>query len=177
MRINRCFLAIGLILTLATTVVAPALAQSEEFLPASVTVTQTINFTIVDGDSLAGINFGSVTAGMTNVADSAQLQSPPKPAVTLHIGSDTNVSCSMQVKGQGDFTNGNGESISLSQAKWNQENMATQGNPMSTSYNEVATSQAGLAGTGSVWHWLSVPSTAKPGTYTTNFYYQAVRIQ
>ena len=155
MVVNRWILGVGLILTLVTMMVTPALAEVSK--PATVTVNEVVNFTVIDNGA-AGINFGSVNSGASNVADAGQTSSVG--AVTLTVGAETNVNCMLQVKGAGDFSDGNSHTISLGQAKWHYENMASAAAAMTTTYADVTNSTAGAFSSAEVWHWLSVPSNA-----------------
>jgi len=145
---------------------------AEESKPASVTVTETISFTVTDPGT-NGINFGSPNQGTTDNPEAAQNGAG---AVTLAVGSETNVDCNVQIKASGDFSDG-AHTIALSNAHWDTDNVVTGYTAMTTTYATIGTSTTGAAYSQDVWHWLSIPSGQVAGTYTTDYYYQAVAQQ
>ena len=165
MKIAVSGLAIACLVLLSTTVSA---AAAQDSLVAEVNVSTVINFTIEDmGD--AGLNFGSLYAGSSNNPEAAQNGTG---AVRLSIGPETNVDCEVSVKAD-DFSSGS-HTMSIGNAKWDIDNEVTGAIAMTNSYGVITTLSSGNSQ--AVWHWLSIPSTQAPGTYTTSFYYQAVAV-
>jgi hypothetical protein len=148
----------------------PAMA-TEVSKPASVTVTEVISFTVTDAGT-AGINFGSLAQGTTNGPEVNQTDSVG--AVTLVVAAETNVNCNVQIKASGDFSDST-HTIALSNAKWDTDNGVDGATAMSTTYATIGTSTAGTAYSQDVWHWLTIPGAQVAGTYTTTYYYQAVK--
>jgi hypothetical protein len=157
-------------LILISVLAVPAVAQDEESLTASVTVTGIINLTITDPLPV-GINFGSVSANSDNVSELAQNGTG---AVTLTVESDTNVDCDIEIMGSGDFDDGAGHTFSLSNATWSVTDDVADSTPMSATYATIGTSTAYTEEIVDVWHWLSVPSDQYAATYSTTFYYRAI---
>lgn len=161
------FMTLILIAVLAVPAVAEELSKQ-----ASVTVTEYINFTISDYGT-GGINFGSQSAGSDNVSEADQ--NTLHGAVDLLVGSETNVDCSLQVKGLDDFDDGDSHTLLLSYAMWDTDNDVVGSTAMASSYAEVGTSDSGVSANVSLWHWLSIPEDQYAATYNTDFYYQAIQ--
>ena len=167
---KKVFVSLMLALMLVAVMAAPVMA-AEESKPASVTVTETISFTVTD-PGVAGINFGSLNQG---TADNPEAAQNGAGAVTLAVGSETNVDCNVQIKASGDFSDDATHTIALSNAKWDKDNAVAGATTMTVTYANVGTSTAGTAYSQDVWHWLTIPSGQYAGDYTTTFYYQAVK--
>ena len=167
---KRLFISMMLTLMLVAVMAAPAMAEEENKL-ASVTVTETISFTVTD-PGVAGINFGSLNQG---IADNPEAAQNGAGAVTLAVGSETNVNCNVQIKASADFSDGATHTIALSNAHWDTDNAIAGYTPMTVIYANVGTSTAGAAYSQDVWHWLSIPSSQYAGDYTSTYYYQAVK--
>jgi hypothetical protein len=177
LKINKRFLAVGLLLTLAIAAVAPATAQenqTEYTQTASVTVNfvEQINFTIVD-TTPSGISFGNRNPETYNAPEVSQ--NGTTPALTLTVHSDTNVPCNVLLKGSGPFSDGKGNSIALANATWHTGNITSEASSMSTTYSLVGDSTVGITHNYKVWHWLTIPKDQVDGTYQTTFYYRAER--
>lgn len=170
--VKRALISLLLVAILVAVVVLPAMAADPITKTASVAINEIINFTITDrGDE--GINFGSPTSGMNNWPERAQLGG--EAAITLIVNSDTNVNCSIQTRGSGPFSNGNGGSIPLANAKWNTSDTHSGATGMTTSYAPIGESTPGSTRGIDVWYWLDIPTGQQAGVYTTTFYYQAVK--
>lgn len=157
----------GLIVALMLmTIALPAMAAPvEQEVGASVTVSEYINFTVTD-PSPEGLQFGPLNPG-----DDDQPEANT-PAVTLTVGSETNVNCNIQVKGT-DFTGAG--TIAINNAKWDTDSVVTGATAMSTTYATITTSTAGALTEQDVWHWLTIPSAQVAGAYTSTFTYQAIK--
>ncbi|MGQ9556274.1 MAG: hypothetical protein ACUVWR_19405 [Anaerolineae bacterium] len=171
---KKALISLLLVAILAALVALPATAADPITKTATVTVNEVINFSVTD-ESAEGINFGNPSAGSNNNPEQAQVASQGGAAVILIVHNDTNVNCSIQMKGGGDFTNGNGGSIPLSKVKWNTSNTWSGAPIMPTDYYTVGTSTAGAQRGVEVWYWLDVPTGQQAGVYTTTFYYRAVK--
>lgn len=135
----------------------------------SVGPVEVISFTVTDYGS-DGVKFGAMNPGMENQpAD----QTPTQGAVTLIVGSETSVNCNIQLKGT-NFTSG-ANTIAIGNAKWDTDSDVDGATAMSTTYATITTSTAGVLTEQDVWHWLSIPPGQAPGTYTSTFYYQAIK--
>lgn len=165
---KRILISLALALSLVAVLAVPAMAATEK--TASVGVNEYISFTVIDPDP-TGINFGSLNPGTT---DNPEAQQGTAGAVTLTVNAETNVDCNIQTKGSGDFTDGT-HTIALSNAKWDKDNAVTGATTMTTTYATIDTSTAGTAKSVDVWHWLTIPGGQYATTYTTTFYYQAVK--
>jgi len=132
---------------------------------------EVISFTVTDYGS-DGVKFFTLDPGRENQpADQTETQG----AVTLTVGSETNVNCNIQLKGT-NFTSG-ANTIAIGNAKWDDDNTVDGATAMSTTYATIDTSTAGVAKTVNVWHWLSIPSGQAAGDYTSTFYYQAIKAE
>jgi len=164
------FLVLAVIVT--GTIALPVVAENPTPATASVTVNEFINFTVTDIGA-PGINFGALTGGMTEQPEKDQQQNGG--AVKLQVGSETNVVCNVQMKGEGDFRNSTGQTIPLGNVKWEKTNSPSTAYSMTTSYATVFTSSVGAVRAENVYYWINVPSRQAAGTYTTTFWYQAVK--
>lgn len=158
-------------LILVAVLAMPAVAQDEEYVTASVTVTEYINLTIADPIP-PGVNFGDVSAGSANVSEVSQ--NATAGAVILTVHSDTNVDCNIQIMGSDNFTDGAGHELLLSNAKWSVTDNVSESTPMSAAYATIGTSTASVDAVVDVWHWLSIPSDQYAATYSATFYYRAI---
>ncbi len=169
---RRLPIILVLVVVVAGTIALPVAAQNPVPKTASVTINEIINFTVTDyGDP--GVNFGTLMAGDQNKREEAQVANGG--AVQLRVGAETNVACNVQMKGEGDFRNSTGQSIPLGNAKWNTTDSTSPSYPMTTSYATIFASTPGAVRAESIYYWLSVPSSQAAGTYTTTFWYQAVK--
>ena len=166
---KKTLTSLVLVLMLVAVMTTPVMA-AEDSKTASVTVNEYISFTVTDAGA-AGINFGSLNQGTT---DNPEADQGVAGAVTLTVAAETNVDCNIQTKGSGDFTDGT-HTVALSNAKWDKDSDVIGATTMTTSYATIDTSTAGSAKSVDVWHWLSIPSGQYAATYTTTFYYQAVK--
>jgi len=128
-----------------------------------------ISFSVTDnGDP--GILFGSLNPGTTDSAEAAQ---NGIGAVTLTVGSETNVNCNIKTKATNFSTNG--YTIAITNAKWDTDNNVDGATTMTMEYVIIDSSTAYTEKVVDVWHWLSIPGGQPPGTYTSTFYYQAIK--
>lgn len=167
---KKTFVSLVIALALVAVVAVPVLA-AEDSKTASVTVNEYISFTVTDAGA-AGINFGSLNQGTTDTPEADQ---GVAGAVTLAVGSETNVDCNVRINASGDFGDGATHTIALSNAKWDTDNAVAGATTMTATYTNVGTSTAGTAYSQDVWHWLTIPSGQYAGDYTTTYYYQAVK--
>lgn len=168
---KQIFISLAVAVMLITLIAAPAMAV-EDTKTATVTVKEFISFTVTDyGD--AGINFGNLDPGTNDNAEAAQ--APTTGAIKLTVGAETNANCNIQIKGSGDFSDGGTNTFALSNAKWDKDNVVTGATTMTITYATVDTSTKGVEKNVDVWHWVSIPSGQYATTYTTTFYYQAIK--
>lgn len=168
---KKLLISLAMVLVLVAVMTMPVMAveQSEE---ASVTVNEFISFTITDNGA-TGINFGPVAPGTPDSPEVAQ--TGVLGAVTLAIGAETNVDGVIETKGDADFSDGATHTIPIGNGKWHDSDDKASGTAMTTTYATVATfTAAGGAMSVDVWHWLTIDSGQTAGTYTTDFFYQAV---
>jgi len=148
---------------------APLMAVSGT-VPASVTVSEYISFTVTDNGA-AGLQFGSLDPGTTDVPEAAQNGTG---AVTLTVAAETNVNCDIEVKAT-DFTGAG--TIAITNAKYGITSTlaAATAFAAANTYYTLDTSTALAAKTVNVWHWLSIPSVQEAGSYSSTFTYQAIK--
>lgn len=167
---KKLLISLAMVLVLVAVMTMPVMAAYER--EASVTVNEFISFTITDNGA-TGINFDSVDPGTTDNPEFAQTAS--LGAVTLAIGAETNVDGVIETKGGADFSDGATHTIPIGNGKWHDSDDKASGTAMTTTYATVATfTAAGGAISVDVWHWLTIDSGQTAGTYTTDFFYQAV---
>jgi len=133
---------------------------------------EVISFTVTDYGS-DGIHFGAINPGETNQpADWGGSQG----AVTLTVGSETNVDINVQLKGA-NFT-GPG-SISIGDVKYDADDNPSGASTLTTSYITWYTVTQPLTQDHitQVYHWISIPGGQAAGAYTSMFYYQAINSQ
>ena len=131
-----------------------------------------ISFTVTDHDA-DGINFGSLKTGSDNNPEGAQ--NSTHAAITVTTGNETNVDCIIQIRGSGNFSDGNGHTIALNNAKWNTSNDPGSATNMSISYAAIGTTNATIEESIDIWHWVDIPDGQASAFYQTDFYYQAVK--
>jgi subtilisin family serine protease len=129
-----------------------------------------ISFTITDyGDN--DIQFGNLFQGATDQpADCGGSEG----AVTLTVGSETNVDIDIKIRG--DNFSGPG-TISISNVKYDLDDDPTGAGILDTDY-AVWYSVAQPLTDDDVrqsYYWISIPGSQTPGTYTSKFYFQAVK--
>ena len=134
-----------------------------------------ISFTVTDYNS-DGIDFGSLNPGAT---DQPADQTAAQGAVTLTVGTETNVPLNIQLKGT-DF-NGSG-TMAISNVKYDDDNTLNEGTEtglaegtLTASYVTWYSVPAYTADTHECYHWISVPGGQAGGNYNSTFYYQAVK--
>ena len=171
---KRAFLFVVMIVLAAAVVAAPAMAE-EKPLTASVQVSEYINFTIRDSGS-SGISFSNLNPGAVDAAEASQ--NATTPAVELIVGKDTNVKCSLNIRASGDFIHSTDstKTINIANAKWDTDSDPTGARLMSQTSSLVGETSPSTSDTSvKVWHFLSVPSNAVAGSYSTTFWYEAVK--
>lgn len=140
----------------------------------SITVTVlnpiTVSFTIIDnGDT--GMDFGDLDNPATDQPEVAQ--NGTTGAVTLQVGSDTNIAIHVQIKGES-LSDGSGHTISLDNIKYNDSNTVSGAVTLTGSYTTWYSVPAYTADTVQCYHWIAIPGGQTGGDYTSIFYYQAV---
>ncbi len=174
----RLIASLVVAMMLVAVVAVPAMAVSDT-VPASVTVSEYISFTVTDYDSDTvggpggdGLTFGSLDPGTEDNPEGAQTLATPTAAVNVRVAAETNVDCNIEVKGT-DFTGAG--TIAINNAKWDLDSVVTGATAMSTMYANIMTSTAGVLEEEDVWHWLSIPSGQAAGSYSSTFTYQAIK--
>lgn len=166
----KLIVSLVIAMMLVAVLAAPAMAVSDT-VPASVTVSEYISFTVTDNGA-AGLQFGSLDPGTTNEPEAAQNGTG---AVTLTVAAETNVGCDIQVKAT-DFTYST-YTIAITYAKYGITSTLGTATAFAAAdtYYTLDTSTALAAKTVDVWHWLSIPSVQEAGSYSSTFTYQATK--
>lgn len=134
------------------------------------TTGEIISFTVTDYGH-DGVQFGIIDPGQENQpADCGDSQG----AVTLTVGSETNVNVDILIKGN-DFS-GPG-TIGISNVRYDLDDDPTGSNTLDTNYAIWYTVTQPLAedDVRHGYHWISIPEGQAPGTYSSTFYYQALK--
>ena len=152
-------------LTLVMAIPSPAMAV-EDSVGAEVTISTVISFTVEDNGQ-AGLKFGSLIPGSR---DNRELAQNGGGAITLSVGPETNVTVDVSTKAN-DFAS-ESDILPIGNARWDTDSNVAGATAMTTEYARITTLSRGRSQ--DVWHWLSVPGDQPPGTYTTDFYYQAL---
>lgn len=161
---KRLLISLTAVLLLIGIVALPVQAAQEQSLGASVTVSEVVSITLTDAGT-AGINFGTLSAGVTGQGDTDQ--SNGTPAVKVNVGSETNVSVDIGIKGS---TAG---ALGLSNWKYSTTFAGTK-TSLTGSYLAVYTSKAASSAS-DFYHWIDVPGGTTAGIYTCTVYYKAVK--
>jgi len=129
-----------------------------------------ISFTVTDYGN-DGIIFGSLDPGMIDQPADGQ---PGQGTVTLTVGEETNVDVAVQLKGD-DFTGP--ATIDIGSVKYDSDSDPDGAATLTDSYVTWYTVSQPLSGDDvrEVYHWISIPGGKPAGTYTSTFYYQAVK--
>ena len=132
------------------------------------TTLEYISFTVTDYGS-DGIEFGIVDPGES---DHPADWGGGLGAVTITVGSETNVNVNVQLKGT-DFTGP--DTISISNVKYNNTDSLTGANILTTTYITwyTVTQFLGENNIVQVYFWITVPGGIPPGIYTSIFTYRA----
>ncbi len=162
---KKVFIGLAISLMLVMAMAKPAMAV-EDSLGAEVTIGAIISFTVEDNGQ-TGLKFGSLVPGSS---DNPELAQNGSGAVTLSLGVETNVNCEVSTKAS-DFAS-RSNTIPIGNARWDTDSNVSGATAMTDQYAQITTLSRG--NWQDVWHWLSVPGDQPPGTYTTNFYYQAL---
>lgn len=163
-------LSIGVLSAMIATLTLPVMAAEDTATSiASVTINEIVSVTLADPSS-DGVNFGSVNGDTTGNPD-LDNNSAAGYAIQVQVGSETNVNVSVNIKG-GDFTNGSGGTIYISNAYFSTLNEYGGAITMDTLYQPLGSVSTG-GGNVDVFHWLDIPSATAPGTYQSTFTYQA----
>jgi len=128
-----------------------------------------VNFTITDYGS-DGLNWGIMAPGTMDGEDD---QTGAHGAVTLNVSAETNVNCTIQIRGTGNFSDGSGHSFALSNAEWDDDFNLSDAVAMTTVWDAIGSSAAGVEKIVNVWHTLSIPTGQYAATYNTTFLYSA----
>jgi len=127
------------------------------------------------------------TAAGVAVSDIVINETDGSTATVTEVTSDTTLTFSGSLSGGYDntFTSGDAYSVKaatpaktipIDNAHWDTDADKTAYTAMTTVYNTITTSTAGIQTAQEVWHWLSIPGGQYPGDYTGIFYYQAVKV-
>ena len=153
---------VGLVALLGTVSVGPVLADEEQSVTASVTVTEFIDVTVTDhGDT--GLHFGSLSPGVLKQPETAA------PSITVSLAAGGNTDVDVSLKGA-DFSDGISANFSADNAFWNTTDAAGVATAMSTGYAAVGTLTPG--NDLDIYHWLSIPSGQDAASYTSTFTYK-----
>ena len=131
-----------------------------------------VSFTVQDLGT-SGIDFGSVIPGAAGVPERGQTSE--YGAVRLVVGEETTVDCVLELKAWGPLA-GDGAEMPLSGITWGLYADGTGAAPMTTTYADVGSSEAGVEASYDVWLWLSVPDGQRLGVYDGAFRYH-VRVE
>jgi hypothetical protein len=126
-----------------------------------------ISFTIADYGN-DGVKFGNLDPGME---DQPADQTDVLGAVTLTVGSETNVDVAIQVRGA-DFTSP-GVTIPIGNVKYDDVNNPGSAVMLMENYVVWYTVPAATDDVREVWYWINIPSEQPAGSYTSTFYYKA----
>jgi len=130
-----------------------------------------ISFTIEDhGDP--GIDFGAVVRGTPSTPEVSQTAG--QGAVTLSVGPETTVACSLRIKGVDTLSGPSSSTIALSAIEWDTDSSGGTATPVSDSYAEVGTAAAGVSTDVDVWLWLSILQNQGYGVYSGELRFEAV---
>ena len=166
---KKVVIGLTLIVTLMLVMAMPSPAMAaEDSLGAEVSISAIINFTVEDNGQ-TGLKFGSLVPGST---DNPELAQNGSGAVRLSLGVETNVNCKVSTKAS-DFVSGS-NTLPIGNATWDTDSNISGATAMTDEYAQITTLSAG--NWQDVWHWLSVPDGQPPGTYTTDFYYEATEV-
>jgi len=130
-----------------------------------------ISFTIEDHGE-PGIDFGAVVHGTTSAPETAQTAG--QGAVTLSVGPETNVACSLRVKGVDALSGPSSASMALGAMEWDTGSSGSTATPVTDSYAEVGTAAAGVSTDIDVWLWLNIPMDQQCGAYSSELRFEAV---
>ena len=130
-----------------------------------------IAFSLVDSGE-PGLDFGAAVHGTASIAEVAQ--STEAGAVQLRIGPETNVPCSLRVKGIDVLSGAQSDSMPLDAIAWDTDSSAEGSTPLTDSFVEVGTAPDGVETTLDVWLWLSIPEEQTYGVYTSELVFTAV---
>ena len=135
----------------------------------SLSVGVVISFTVTDYNN-DGVQFGNVDPGADNQpAD----QNVTQGAVTLTIGSETEVDVDVQLKGD-DFGGPGTSSITVGTVKYNNSDSLVGTSTLTSSYVTWYSVSAYTSDTRQAYYWIDIPSAQTAGGYTSTFYYQAI---
>ena len=126
-----------------------------------------ISFTISDYGS-DGVNFGGLMSGST---DQPADQTAGTGAVTLTVGSDTNVPINVQLKGE-DFSGAG--TIAVGNIKYNDSDTVVGASTLTATYVTWYPVSAYTSDTVQCYFWITIPAGQAGGDYTSTFYFQAV---
>ena len=136
-----------------------------------------ISFTVTDYNS-DGVNFGNLNVGdLDKPAD----QTASQGAITLTVGSETNVNIDIQLKGD-NFSGPATLTLANADVQYDDDDTLDEGtetgkvqDTLTTSYATWYSVSAYTADVVECYHWISIPAGQAPGDYTSTFYYQAAQ--
>ncbi len=129
-----------------------------------------IAFTIVDHGA-TGLDFGLAMRGAEDRPEAGQ--TAEHGAVTLEVGSETNVDCELQLRASVETESAGGIVLPVESFSWSTGPSAAASTLMTSDYVTVGTSQSGSGTSLDVWHWLTVPADQSPAAYSGAFCYRA----
>jgi hypothetical protein len=130
-----------------------------------------ISFTVVDnGDP--GIDFGAAMFGSMDVPELAQ--SAESGAVTLSIGPETNVPCSLLIRAESSLAGSGDASMGTGAIEWDTVATGTGATPLTETFAEVGTAPAETSTSVDVWLWLNIPADQPYGVYSGELLFSAV---
>jgi hypothetical protein len=139
----------------------------------SVTVpSEIISFTVTDYND-DGINFGSLDPGQNDQPADGQ---PSQSAVAIIVGEETNVDVDVWIKG--DNFSGDG-TIAIGNVKYDDVNDPGEASSLPSTYTKWYTVTQPLSGNDvtPVYYWISIDNGQAAGSYTSTFYYEAIKAE
>ncbi len=162
---KRLIAILAIALLLVATISLPAVAAVEVPVGASVTVGEVMSITLTDAGT-AGINFGSQTPPVTGAGDTDQ--SSGTPAIKVTVGSETNVSVDVGIKGA--LLTG---SLALTYWKYSTTFGGTK-TSIPAAYTKIY-GPVGASSVNDVYHWIDVPTGTASGSHTITVTYKVVK--
>jgi subtilisin family serine protease len=136
----------------------------------SVGPSEIISFTVTDyGNN--GIQFGNLFQGATDQPADCGVS---EGAITLTVGSETNVDIDVKIRGNNFSGPG---TIGISNVKYDLDDDPTGAGILDTDYALWYSVAQPLADDDvkQSYYWITIPGSQTPGTYTSTFYFQAVK--
>jgi hypothetical protein len=161
---KRLFASLLLAVVLIATMAMPAIAE-EQSVGASVSVGEVISISLADAGS-DSVNFAGGTPPITEQGDTSQLDGTP--AVTITVGSETNVNVDISIKGE--ITGG---SLALTNWLYSKDFAKTGITGLTDTYALVY--DAAIPGSvNDFYHWITIPDGTPAGSHAVTISYQAL---